>query len=167
MVSLFNGTLVFANGPGDLGSIPGRVIPKTLKMVLDTSLLNTQQYKVRIEGKVEQSRERSSTPLHLGVVTIEKGASWSPSTTVANYHLIRSWENMRVHTFLKGICPKLNETAPLDFEPAYLESSTFTNTPQGLFQYCLVIHIGHVISGSVLSSNISFRRVTLGDLGLF
>ena len=51
---------VFANGPGDLGSIPGRVIPKTLKMVLDTSLLNTQQYKVRIEGKVKQSRERSS-----------------------------------------------------------------------------------------------------------
>ena len=51
---------VFANGPGDLGSIPGRAIPKTLKMVLDTSLLNTQQYKVRIEGKVEQSRERSS-----------------------------------------------------------------------------------------------------------
>ena len=52
---------VFANGSGDLGSIPGRVIPKTLKMVLDTSLLNTQQYKVRIEGKVEQSREGSST----------------------------------------------------------------------------------------------------------
>ena len=52
---------VFANGPGDLGSIPGHVIPKTLKMPLDTSLLNTQQYKVRIKGKVEQSRERSST----------------------------------------------------------------------------------------------------------
>ena len=32
---------VFANGPGDLGSIPGHVIPKTLNMVLDTSLLNT------------------------------------------------------------------------------------------------------------------------------
>ena len=29
-------------------------------MVLDTSLLNTQQYKVRIKGKVEQSIERSS-----------------------------------------------------------------------------------------------------------
>ena len=42
----------FANGPGDLGSIPGRVIPKTLKIVLDTSLLNTQQYNVLIEGKV-------------------------------------------------------------------------------------------------------------------
>ena len=51
---------MFANGPRDLGPIPNRVIPKTLKMVLDTSLLNTQQYKVRIEGKVEQSRERSS-----------------------------------------------------------------------------------------------------------
>ena len=32
---------VFAKGPGDLGSIPGRFMPKTLKMVLDTSLLNT------------------------------------------------------------------------------------------------------------------------------
>ena len=52
---------VFASGPRDLGSIPGRVIPKTLKMVLDTSLLNTQQYKVHTKGKVEQSRERSST----------------------------------------------------------------------------------------------------------
>ena len=43
------------------GSIPGCVIPKTLKMTLDTSLRNTQQYKVSIKGKVEQSRERSST----------------------------------------------------------------------------------------------------------
>ena len=48
---------VFANGPGDLGSIPRRVIPKTQKMVLDASLLNTQHYKVRIKGKVEPSRE--------------------------------------------------------------------------------------------------------------
>ena len=36
---------VFANGPGDQGSIPGRVIPKTQKMVLDATLLNTQHYK--------------------------------------------------------------------------------------------------------------------------
>ena len=50
---------VVANSPEDLGSIPGQVIPKTLKMVLDTSLLNTQQYKVRIKGKVEQSKEKS------------------------------------------------------------------------------------------------------------
>ena len=52
---------VFTNGPGDLGSISVCVIPMTLKMVLDTSFLNTQQYKVHIKGKVEQSRERSST----------------------------------------------------------------------------------------------------------
>ena len=51
---------VFTNSPEGLVSIPGRVIPKTLKMVLDTSLLNTHQYKVCIKGKVEQSMERSS-----------------------------------------------------------------------------------------------------------
>ena len=72
---------VFTNGPGDLGSIPGHVIPKTLKMVLDTPLLNIQQYKVRIKGKMEQSSERSS----LSVVAIEKGALWSLSTNVANF----------------------------------------------------------------------------------
>ena len=52
--------LVYANCTEYLGSIPGHVIPKTLKTVHDASLLNTQQYKVHIEGKVEQSRERSS-----------------------------------------------------------------------------------------------------------
>ena len=52
---------VFANNPGDLGSIPGWVIPKTQKMVLDTSLLNTQHYKISIKGKVEQFREWSDT----------------------------------------------------------------------------------------------------------
>ena len=38
----------FAHDPGDWGSIPSRVIPKTKKIVLDTSLHNTQHYKVRI-----------------------------------------------------------------------------------------------------------------------
>ena len=51
---------VLGNGLRYLCSIPGRIIPKTLKMVLDTSLLNTRRYKVRIKGKVEQSREWSS-----------------------------------------------------------------------------------------------------------
>ena len=81
---------VFANGPGELGSIPGRVIPKTLKMELDTTLLNTQHYKVRFKGKVEQSREWSSAPpLHLGVVAIEKGSlRVTPRTMVANFTLL-------------------------------------------------------------------------------
>ena len=61
----FNGLIdlvgrLFADGSGDWGSIPGRVILKTIKMVLDTSLFKTQQYKVRIKSKVEQSREMSS-----------------------------------------------------------------------------------------------------------
>ena len=50
---------MFANGPGHRGSIPGRVMPKTQKIVLDAALLNTQHYKVRIKDKVEQSKERN------------------------------------------------------------------------------------------------------------
>ena len=80
---------VFANGPEELGSFPGRVIPKTQKMVLDVSLLNTQ---VRIMGKVEQSRERISAPLqHLGVVAIEKETFGSPLTTVTNFTNLLIW----------------------------------------------------------------------------
>ena len=53
-------------------------------MVLDASLLNTQQDKLGIKGKVEQSREMSST--QLGVVAIEKWAFRSlTSTKVANF----------------------------------------------------------------------------------
>ena len=44
---------MFADGPGDRGSILGRVIPKTQKVVLDTSLLITQHYKVGFKDKVE------------------------------------------------------------------------------------------------------------------
>ena len=51
---------VFTNGPGDRVSIPGRVIPKTKKIVFDATLLSAQHYKVRIKGKVEQSWELSS-----------------------------------------------------------------------------------------------------------
>ena len=76
---------VFTKGQEDWGSIPGRVIPKTPKMVLDATLLNTQHYKVGIKDKVEQSREWSSAPLHLSVVAIKKGAFESPSTKVTNF----------------------------------------------------------------------------------
>ena len=40
-------------------------MPKTLKMVLNATLLNTQHYKVRIKGKVEQFREGSSATFTL------------------------------------------------------------------------------------------------------
>ena len=42
---------VFATGPADQSSIPGRVIPKLLKILLNASLCNTQHYKARIKGK--------------------------------------------------------------------------------------------------------------------
>ena len=58
---------VFANGPVDRGSIPGWVLPKTQRMGLDAALLSTQHYKVRIKGKVEQSREWSSTLPYISV----------------------------------------------------------------------------------------------------
>ena len=40
---------VFANGTGNLGSIPGRILPKTQKIVLDATLLPTQHYKVGVK----------------------------------------------------------------------------------------------------------------------
>ena len=50
-------------------------------MVLDATLFNTQHYKVRIKGKVKQSREWSSAlPYTSCVVAIEKGAFGLPST---------------------------------------------------------------------------------------
>ena len=55
---------VFSNGPEAQGSIPCRVIPKTQKMVLDYVLIITQHYKVRINDKVEQSREWNSALLY-------------------------------------------------------------------------------------------------------
>ena len=69
-----SGVSVFANGPGDLGSIPGRVIPKTQKMVLDASLLNTQHYKVRIKSKVEQSKKGVAPSLTHWCSSYRKGS---------------------------------------------------------------------------------------------
>ena len=51
---------VFASGPGDLGQSQVESYQRLKKMVLDATLLNSQHYKVRIKGKVEQSRERFS-----------------------------------------------------------------------------------------------------------
>ena len=58
---------LFTNGLEDWGSIPGRIIPKTQKVVLDAALLNTQHYKIHIKGKVEQSWEWSSALTYTSV----------------------------------------------------------------------------------------------------
>ena len=58
-------------------------------MVLDTALLSTQHYKVKIKDKVEQSWELSSVlPYILDAVATEKGVFRSPSTKVANFTFI-------------------------------------------------------------------------------
>ncbi len=56
----------FIKGMGDRGYIPGRVIPKTKKFVLDSDLINIQHYEVRIKGKWSNPRKgvaQSPTPL--------------------------------------------------------------------------------------------------------
>ena len=39
------------------------------------------------------------------------------------YYLTHSWEDKRVHTFLKGLCPKVNVIARLGYELAYYDSA--------------------------------------------
>ena len=82
--------IVFANGPGNWCSIPSRVIPKTQKWFLRLPCL-TQHYKVRIKGKIEQSRERSSVLPYTSVVAIEKGAFGLPWTKVTNLTYFMSY----------------------------------------------------------------------------
>ena len=50
---------VFASGPGDRGSIPDRVIPKTSKMVVDAFLINTQPDKIRsrVSGAIQAKKQ--------------------------------------------------------------------------------------------------------------
>ena len=76
---------MIVNGTGDRGFYLRLTQSRNPKIILDASFLKTQHYKVRIKGKVWQSKERSSSPLHLGVIAIEKGTFRSPLTTVANF----------------------------------------------------------------------------------
>ena len=87
---------VFANGSGEQRSVPGRVIPKTLKMVLDAALLNTQHYKVFTKEK------ELRPPIHVGVEAIEKGTFGSPSITVTNFYLIIPDIDIMVRVFANG-----------------------------------------------------------------
>ena len=76
---------VFAKGPGDQDSIPGRIKPKSQKMILDTAWLNTQHHKVRIKAKMEQSSERGSALPYTSVLYLVKREAsgrpqlWSPT----------------------------------------------------------------------------------------
>ena len=69
-------------------------------MVLNATLLNTQDYKVRIKSKVEQPRERKCPPIHLGVVAIEKGAFGLSSTQVANFTIYSSLVYIYIYIYI-------------------------------------------------------------------
>ena len=118
----------FANGPEDLGSIPGRIIPKTSKIVFDTSLLNTQQYKLCIKDKVEQSGERSSALSYTTVVAIEKGAFWLPSTMVTFFY------NVLINYFYSIIIIYLNTVI---WFQVFLSNSINYNVLINYF-YCMI-----------------------------
>ena len=109
------------NCQGDLGSIQAWVIPKTLKIVLDTSLLNTQQYKVCINGKAEQSREKSSALPRcssywkgslLGALDSCRRLTIPCTRTVV---VLLITENI---LFSEGISPKVSVVEWLEFERA-------------------------------------------------
>ena len=122
--------IVFANGLGDLGSIPDCAIPKTLKIVLDTCLLNTQWYKVYIKGKVEQSRERSSTS-----PTPWCSSYWKETLLVANFtylylHIvcILGSESVSLFVYLTQMCllQRLKDFKLVEWYPLTLHISAFT-----------------------------------------
>ena len=82
------------------------------KKALDAALLTTQHYKVRIKGKVDQYRELSSALA--GVVAIEKGALWSPSTKVAELYVHK--ENLASNNMQ---CLIYYKTKPTKVQPWY------------------------------------------------
>ena len=80
-------------------------------------MLNTQQYKVLSRVKWSNPGKGIALSLHLGVVAIEKGAFWSPSTMAAldygrqlYFYVEREREKERVWDRSKGIqvCIVLN-----------------------------------------------------------
>ena len=85
---------VFANGPKDWGLFPGWAIPKTQKIVLYASLLNTQHYKFWIKSKwsnPENGVAQSSTP--------QCSSYWNKSLqvtlTMVSQLLRSSWEQLK------------------------------------------------------------------------
>ena len=101
---------MFTNGYGEWGSFPGRIIPKTQKMLLDAPLLNIQHYKVGIKGKVEQSREKSSAfPNTTGELLLKRQPLGFPPL-VADINFIYTYigrsqinaENYKIRLMLKS-----------------------------------------------------------------
>ena len=78
---------VFTNSPGDWGSIPRRVIPKTQKWCLmpPCLTLHIKRYRSRVSVSIQGKDKRII--LLLGVLANEKSSKWSLSTSVTNFTL--------------------------------------------------------------------------------
>ena len=63
------------------------------------------------------------------------------------YYLTHSWEDKGVHTFPRGICPKVNVKAQLEFELAYYNSAVncfnhyTTRTSPYIFFYLFIFFL--------------------------
>ena len=83
---------VFANGPGERSSVPGRVLPKIQKWYLMLACLTLSI--IRYGSRVKWSNPENEVvhSQHIVVVAIEKGAFESPSTKGDNFTLLtRVW----------------------------------------------------------------------------
>ena len=105
----------FANDPRDWvqSQVESYQGLKKKKMVLDAALLNIQHYKERL-GLVS---------LFNGISTLFRLFNAKAILLEEQYYLTHSYEDKGVHTFPKGICPKVNIKARLENELAYYDSA--------------------------------------------
>ena len=74
------------------------------------------------------------------------------------YYLTYRWEDKRVHTFPKGICPKGNVIVRLEFELAYYDSTVqgFNHYNFGTPHYIQIITIPLLVLCLIKYDNIKY-----------
>ena len=80
----------FANGPGDMGSIPGQVIPKTQKWNLMPPCVTLSILRYRSRVKWGNTGKGLAPSLTSFVVAIEKGAFGLSTTTTASFTYVQA-----------------------------------------------------------------------------
>ena len=98
---------------------------KDSKIVLDAALLNTQHYKVRIKGKVEQSKNRVAPSLPPWCCNYWKGALGSPFTKVTNFtwssdYLMSNQDTRKGKSYSSAVMQSLYSTVPALWAKAIL-----------------------------------------------
>ena len=81
----------FADSPGDLVSVPGCVIPKTLKWYLIPPYLSLSNIRCVSRVKWSSPRKEVAPFSTLWCSSFEKGAFLSPSTIVSNFFIPLHW----------------------------------------------------------------------------